>query len=154
MAYPAVVPATIHIAPPAKIVPFRPRPVAGPVAVIDDDLRFIRLIERVLRCEGIDVQPVTTLDIDEAIHVVEESQSRAALVDVFMYGDPMGFSIVERLRAGEATRGLPIVVTTGDRREVGRHVDFLQHNECSVLLKPFDINDLVTSIKDLAQPDG
>jgi DNA-binding response OmpR family regulator len=121
--------------------------VRGPVAVIDDDLPFIRMVERGLATESIAVQPVTTMDIDEAVRVVEAERCQAAFVDVFMYGDALGFSLVERLRANAGTRTLPIVVTSGARREIGRHVEFLQEHRCAVLLKPFDLADIIARVQ-------
>jgi DNA-binding response OmpR family regulator len=119
----------------------------GPVAVIDDDLPFIRMVERGLASEGIAVQPVTTLDVSEAVHVVESGRCQAAFVDVFMYGDALGFSLVERLRQNAATRSLPIVVTSGARNAIGRNVEFLQRHHCSVLLKPFAVDDLIARVQ-------
>jgi DNA-binding response OmpR family regulator len=119
----------------------------GPVAVIDDDLPFIRMVERGLATEGITVQPVTTLDIAEAVHVVESGRCQAAFVDVFMYGDALGFSLVERLRQNAATRSLPIVVTSGARKAIGQNVEFLQRYRCGVLLKPFAVDDLLARVQ-------
>ena len=42
------------------------------VAVLDDDIKFIRLVERVLRQEHIDVLPITTLDLDEAVTIARQ----------------------------------------------------------------------------------
>jgi two-component system, OmpR family, alkaline phosphatase synthesis response regulator PhoP len=117
------------------------------VAVLDDDIKFIRLVERILRDEHLDVQPVTTLDLDEAVRVVEQSGCRAALIDVYMYGDCAGFALVEKLRANPATANLPLIVTSAAHREVGRKVGFLVKNNCSVLLKPFDVDDLVAKVR-------
>jgi len=122
------------------------------VAVLDDDIKFIRLVERVLRDEHIDVQPVTTLDLDEAVRVVEQSGCSAALVDIFMYGDCAGFTLIEKLRANPSTADLPLIVTSGAHREVGRKVGFLVKNKCSVLLKPFEVDDLVAKVRATRRP--
>jgi DNA-binding response OmpR family regulator len=117
------------------------------VAVLDDDIKFIRLVERILREEHIDVLPVTTLDLDEAVRVVEQSGCSAALVDIYMYGDCAGFSLIEKLRANPSTMDLPLIVTSAAHREVGRKVGFLVQNKCSVLLKPFEVDDLLAKVR-------
>ena len=122
-----------------------------PVAVIDDDIRFIRLIERILGLEGIRIEPITTLDLDEAVRVVGESRCQAALIDVYMYGDALGFTLIERLRASATTAKLPLLVTSGARREIGRKVDFLQQHDCGVLLKPFDPPELLAKLHEAMQ---
>ena len=117
------------------------------VAVLDDDIRFIRLVERVLRDEHIDVLPITTLDLEEAARIVGESGCIAALVDIYMYGDAAGFTLIEKLRAHPATSDLPLIVTSGAHREVGRKVAFLVEHKCTVLLKPFEVADLIAKVR-------
>ena len=122
------------------------------IAVLDDDIKFIRLVERILRQEHIDVWPVTTLDLDEAVRVVEQSACSAALVDIYMYGDCAGFALIEKLRANPSTADLPLIVTSAAHREVGRKVGFLVKNKCSVLLKPFEVDDLLTKVRAARPP--
>ena len=122
-----------------------------PVAVIDDDIRFIRLIERILGLEGIRIQPITTLDLDEAVRVVSASRCQAALIDVYMYGDALGFTLIERLRQSATTAKLPLIVTSGARREIGRKVGFLQQHDCGVLLKPFAPHELLAKLQEAVQ---
>ncbi len=131
-----------------------PRAVAAArrVAVIDDDIRFIRLVERILRSEDVEVEPITTLDVDEAIRVLSNSRCDAAIIDVYMYGSQTGFTLVERLRNDPATADLPIIVASGARREIGRKFEFLQQYRCGVLLKPFEIDELLTKLKTSSVP--
>ena len=117
------------------------------VAVLDDDIKFIRLVERVLRDEHIDVLPITTLDLEEAARIVAESGCLAALVDIYLYGDAAGFTLIEKLREHPATRDLPLIVTSGAHRELGRKVAFLVEHNCTVLLKPFDVADLIARVR-------
>lgn len=120
--------------------------------MLDDDIRFIRLMERILRGEGFEVAPVTTLDLDEAVRVVASTGCFAALVDIFMYGDAAGFALIEKLRSWPATKDLPIVVASAAHREIGRNVEFLQKHRCTVLLKPFYVEDLITKVRPLYVP--
>ena len=119
------------------------------IAVLDDDIKFIRLVERVLHGLQIDIQPVTTPDLDEAVRVVRTTGCRAALVDLYMYGDPCGFRVVEKLRDDPETSNLPLILTSGAHREIGRRVGFLVEHHCSVLLKPFSVEDLLDRIGEL-----
>jgi CheY-like chemotaxis protein len=126
---------------------------AGPIAnvrrvgVLDDDVVFIRFVERALSTVGIEVQPVTTFDLGEAVRVITSTNCDVAFVDIFMYEGVHGFACVERLRAEAATRELPIVVTTGAHDLVAQRSQFLARNACRVLLKPFSVDDLLRTIK-------
>jgi DNA-binding response OmpR family regulator len=122
------------------------------VAVLDDDVRFIRMVERVLYDEEIAVAPVTTLGLDDALHVIETLRPAVALVDIFMYGSASGFDVIERLRDHAPTASLPLVVTSGARREIGRRVAYLQSHRCDVLLKPFAPADLTAAVRRALSP--
>ncbi len=127
-------------------------PMAGPignvrrVGVLDDDIVFIRFMERVLSTVGIEVQPVTTFDLGEAVDVISSTHCDVAFVDIFMYEGIHGFACVERLRAEAVTHDLPIVVTTGAHDLVAQRSQFLARNACRVLLKPFSVDDLLHTI--------
>lgn len=129
------------------------QPPATVIALLDDDIRFIRMVERVLRDEGVGIIPVTTPDLDEAVAVIESQRCDLAMVDVFMYDNAAGFEVVERLRSHAATAHLPLLVTSGAHREVARRVEFLREHRCGLLLKPFTPDDLVSTIREyLAGP--
>ena len=125
-----------------------------PVAVLDDDVQFIRMVERILGTEDIPVQPVTTPDLDEAVNVVAMTQCRAALVDIYIYGEVAGFELVERLRANAATADIPIIVTSGAYREIARHIPFLQQHHCSILPKPFEVDALLSRVSEGTAAEG
>lgn len=120
--------------------------------MLDDDITFIRMVERILRTEDIDIQPVTTPDLDDAVRVVGMSGCRAALVDIYMYGEAAGFELIERLRADPATASLPLIVTSGAYREIARRVPFLQAHGCSILPKPFEVDALLSRVRQACEP--
>lgn len=117
------------------------------IAILDDDIRFIRMVERVLLGERICASPITTLDQDEAVEIVAAGGFSLALIDIMMYGQAAGFQMIERLRAHSGTETLPLLVASGARRELGRRVDFLQRHNVGVLLKPFEPEDLLARVR-------
>lgn len=117
------------------------------IAVLDDDIRFIRMVERVLAIERIGTVPITTIDLDEAVRIVGEGGFSAVLVDIMMYGYAAGFDLIEKLRSTPATAALRLVVVSGARRELGRRIDFLRSHNCAVLLKPFEPDELIAKLR-------
>ncbi len=117
------------------------------VAVIDDDVRIIRLVERMLNSCGFGMEPVTTPDVDDAVRVVAGAGCFAALVDLRMYGSVCGFSIVETLRKCPATHDMRLIVTSSVPRDLARRGRFLVDQHCAVLLKPFTGDDLMSRIR-------
>ena len=126
---------------------------AQPLAVLDDDVRFIRMVERILQTDGIPIQPVTTPDLDEAVEVVAMTDCRAALVDIYIYGEAAGFHLIEKLRDHPATSDLPLIVTSGAYREIARNVPFLKQHRCTILPKPFGVDTLLARVHGLELPE-
>lgn len=118
----------------------------GAIAVFDDDLRFLRMVERALQGHGLEMQPVTTPDLDDAVRVVAMSDARAALIDIYMYGESAGFDLIDRLRHNAETAGIPIIVTSGAYRDINKHRDFLREMNCAVLPKPFEVEQLLATV--------
>jgi CheY-like chemotaxis protein len=114
------------------------------VAVCDDDIRFIRLIERLLGEANVDVVPVTTLDPNDAVRVIAEEACGAALIDLNIYNDDhAGLTLVRLLRQHPSTAGLPLVLATATApRDLRRHEAFLRDFGCAVLSKPFSAEAL------------
>jgi DNA-binding response OmpR family regulator len=54
-----------------------------------------------------------------------------------------GVRIVERLRAEERTRGLPILICSADITFLRERAEQLRRYECDFLEKPFEIDDLL-----------
>ena len=136
--------------PPAAALP-RHLDVTGPparrVAVCDDDLPFIRFVERALAGTGATVHPVTTLDPAEAVRVIADTGCDAALIDLHMYNDDRaGLTIAELLRHDPATRDIRMRIATAAPRDLRRFDTELESLNCPVLPKPFDIDELLLTL--------
>ena len=116
------------------------------VVVFDDDVRFIRLVERVLAGEGIRIEPITTDDLDDGLKIVAAHAPLAIVADIYMYDVARGFEFIERLKSEPATRSFPIIVASGADRELRRSATWLDDMGCAVLPKPFSADELVDCV--------
>ena len=123
-------------------------PPARCVAVCDDDLPFIRFVERALVSEGASVAPVTTLDPEEAVRVIAQSGCDAALIDLHMYNDDVaGITIARMLRADPATEHMRLRLATGAAPRDLRGVEGdLVALRCGLLPKPFTESELLVTL--------
>ena len=143
---------------PALVMPPAPVPLApmgSPrfwprnIAVCDDDIRFIRYIERLLGEVRARVSPVTTLDPEEAVRVVADSGCDAALIDLHIYNDDRaGLTLVRLFREHDSTASMPLLLVTGAAaRDLKPHESFLREHRCGVLPKPFGTDALLRSLE-------
>jgi CheY-like chemotaxis protein len=105
-----------------------PMPPARHVAVCDDDVRFIRFVERLLGQAQARICPVTELDPEGAIRVVAEAGCDAVMIDLHIYNDEhAGLTLVRLFREHPVTQSLPLIMVTGaSQRDLKRHDEFLQ----------------------------
>ena len=106
----------------------------GHILVVDDDALNRRLLTATLAREG--HRTTSASDGEEALAALEEDQPDVILLDVVMPGID-GFGVLERIKADEALRHLPVIMISGvdDSESVIR---CLEMGADDFLPKPFD----------------
>ena len=106
----------------------------GHVLVVDDDALNRRLLTATLAREGLRTTAAT--DGDGALRAIKEDPPDVVLLDVEMPGVD-GFEVLERIKADETTRHLPVIMISGldDTESVVR---CLEIGADDFLPKPFD----------------
>ncbi len=79
------------------------------VLVMDDNPADVRLVASILESEGIAV--LRAYGGEEGLRVAKEDRPALILLDILM-PDLSGFEVIEKLRADEETRNIPIIVLT------------------------------------------
>ena len=115
----------------------------GPVLVVDDDPAIRDAVRDVLEAEGIRV--ATAQHGAEALEQVFVEPPSLVLLDMRM---PVmdGFQVLERLRADEATRDLPIIFLTADH-ERGSLVRAFSSGAVDYITKPFVAEELLARVR-------
>jgi len=110
-----------------------------PVLVVDDDLADSFAMQRLL--SGTRYQPIVTRTVAAAKRAIERTQPAAVLLDVVLAGDE-SWRLILRLRQGEATGAIPIVVisSTGEERKA------LNLGADAYLRKPMDRERVLNSL--------
>lgn len=110
------------------------------ILIIEDDREIRANLGRFLRLEGHETREADRGDTGLAL----AADADLVLCDVMMPGLD-GFGVLERLRAGPSTRGLPFVfVTASAEREVLERAS--ARGADGVLIKPFDLAGLRETI--------
>lgn len=112
----------------------------APVLVVDDDPAIRQVIQWALEDQGLPVE--TAADGREALDRARQHRPALVLLD-------LGLPIVDGTRVSaelRATHGesLPIVIVSADRRVSEKAVQLRAQD---YLAKPFDIEDLLTSVQ-------
>ncbi len=110
------------------------------ILVVDDEPRFLRLVEANLTAEGFEV--LTCANGQEAVQTVVEVKPDLVLLDVMM---PVmdGFSALDRIREFSM---LPIIMLTAKGEEADR-VEGLNRGADDYIVKPFSAQELLARVR-------
>lgn len=113
---------------------------AKTVLVVDDDPDFLELLEVVLTLEGYQILPCP--DPGQAQQKARQEHPDVIMVDLVMRG-LSGWQVIEQFKADPQTARIPVIVCTAAVSDALRQVARLRQWCCDVLLKPFELRDLL-----------
>lgn len=110
------------------------------ILTVDDEPRFIRLIEANLNAADYNV--LTANDGESALEIVVEKQPNLVLLDVMMPGMD-GFEVLDRIREFS---NIPVIMLTAKGEEADR-VEGLNRGADDYVVKPFSASELLARVK-------
>ena len=117
-----------------------PTNAAGRIVVVDDTPELLDLIEALLTDEGYAV--TLCQEGARARDVVAREQPDLVMLDLRMDG-VAEWEVLDALKANDATAAIPVIVCSGAVDELQAAEPRLRALGCDILVKPFDIDDLL-----------
>lgn len=120
------------------------------ILVVDDDEHIRKSLAQYLEMEDFDVDVASSGP--EALNRAGRQAPDLVLLDIMMPGMD-GFEVVEKLRQESATRQVPIILLTAR----GQDTDVIKGYQLGVssyLTKPFNLDELVDTIREVFEADG
>jgi DNA-binding response OmpR family regulator len=118
------------------------------VVVVEDDRPIGELLAGVINEER-GYRAILLTRPTEALHAIEQVKPDLLVLDVGLPG-MSGLELYDRLHQDERLRGVPVIFETAVSREYWH--EFRKRGIRKVLQKPFDLNELIDDIKELAPP--
>jgi len=113
------------------------------ILVVDDERHIVRLVQVNLERAG--HQVVSAFDGMEALKKVESEKPDLIVLDVMMPRMD-GFEVLKRLKAGEKTKDIPVVMLTAKAQDADVFRGWASGVDC-YLTKPFNPVELLTFVK-------
>ena len=115
------------------------------VVVVSDAPVVLRLVRRLLQDERYNV--TTTNYVPQTFEQIGGLAPDLILVDLAA-GRRGGWDLLERLQAGAATRGIPVIVTSTDQQLLDRaRGDAAHAGADGVMMRTFDLEELLDAIQ-------
>jgi signal transduction histidine kinase/CheY-like chemotaxis protein len=116
------------------------------ILIVDDQPDNLYVLERLLKREGLDV--VQALDGEAALELAARERPDLILLDVMMPGID-GFEVLRRLREGEATRTIPVILLTANAPDQRLKIQGLNLGADEYLTQPINNHELMARIRSL-----
>lgn len=117
------------------------------VLIVDDEPFMQRLIQ--LHLERAGFEAVAARSGQEAIEITRTLRPDLIVMDVMMAGMD-GLTAVQRLRADETTRAIPVIILTAKAHRLSRE-ELDATGAAAVFTKPFSPTQLVLTIRQLLE---
>lgn len=113
------------------------------IVVVDDEQPIAELIVQLLEFEGFAVEHCT--DSAQAYRQIKEFAPHLVILDLMM-PNLDGWAVLEQLQKDHAMRQVRVIICTAFGQEAFRRKKSLNRLDVPVLLKPFDIEDLLRMV--------
>ena len=115
------------------------------VLVINDTQEILDLFDEILSEEGYEVYQYSYAIRDMA--EIERVNPDVIILDLMFGGEATGWQLLQKLRMRRSTAHIPIVLCTAATNSVRETEGYLQSQGVCLVLKPFQIDDLLQSVE-------
>ncbi len=115
------------------------------VLVINDTQEILDLFDEILSEEGYEVYMYSYAIRDMA--EIERVNPDVIILDLMFGGEATGWQLMQKLRMRHSTAHIPIVLCTAATNSVRETEGYLQSQGVCLVLKPFQIDDLLQSVE-------
>ena len=117
------------------------------VMVVNDTPEILELFEALLGDEGYRVTTDRfTIEMGEMLQRVRDLRPDLLILDFMIGREGMGWQFLQMVRMDRGTRRIPVIVCTGAVNQVREMEPHLDEMDVAVVLKPFDIDHLLSVI--------
>jgi CheY-like chemotaxis protein len=115
------------------------------ILVVNDTVAILDLFTALLEDEGYQVSTDGfSIELGEMLRRIREMQPDLIVLDLVIMEEGKGWQLLQLLRMERETRDIPVIICTAASRLVDDLQTHLDTMKVSVVLKPFDIDHLLS----------
>jgi DNA-binding response OmpR family regulator len=117
------------------------------VMVVNDTQEILELFRDILEEEGFEVALYSYAFRD--LGEIEQVAPDLVILDFLIGGEAQGWQLLQKMKMHRATRDVPVIVCTAAIQMVRELEGHLTAKGVGLVLKPFDIDDLVATVHEV-----
>lgn len=122
------------------------------VLVINDTQEILELFREILEEEGFEVV-LSAFGIKE-VDDIREVNPDLVILDFLVGGEAQGWQLLQKIRMTRDMQELPLIVCTAALQLARELEGHLTAKNVGLVLKPFDIDDLVNEVRRMLSPES
>lgn len=116
------------------------------ILVMNDDQELLELFRLLLTEEGYEV--ILSSYAIEELPEIERLHPDLIILDWMIgVGHPRGWPTLQKLKLHPSTKAIPLIICTAAERSVEEQQSYLASKGVTVVLKPFDLDELLHAIR-------
>ncbi len=122
------------------------------IMIINDTIEILELFREILTEEGYEVSlySYSIQDMGE----VERLKPDLIILDYIIGGEAVGWQTLQKLKMKRSTAHIPVLICTAAVNAIHEMEGFLKSKNVEIVLKPFDIDELLEAVKRALNPGG
>ena len=114
------------------------------IMVVNDTQEILQLFREILSDEGYEaiLYSYAIQDLDE----ITRAKPDLIILDYMFDEEQIGWQLLQKLKMNRATASIPVIICTAAVQKVREMEGYLQSKGIGLVLKPFDIDDLLYRI--------
>ena len=119
------------------------------IMVVNDTQEILQLFREILSDEGYEaiLYSYAIQDLDE----ITRAKPDLIILDYMFDEEQIGWQLLQKLKMNRATASIPVIICTAAVQKVREMEGYLQSKGIGLVLKPFDIDDLLRAIEQALQ---
>jgi CheY-like chemotaxis protein len=114
------------------------------IVVVNDNPEFLELVETLLSEERYAVS--VCVHGDKAYQLIKAERPNLVILDVRMVGVDE-WQVLDMIKLDPDTADIPVIVCSAAVREIEAAEARLREQKCDILLKPFNIDELIAKVQ-------
>lgn len=119
------------------------------ILVVNDTQEILDLFRDIFEEEGYEVS-LHSYAFNDLVQI-KQIKPDLIILDYMIGGEDYGWQVLQKLKMDRATANIPIIVCTGAVRQVREMEGHLKEKGVGIVLKPFDIDDLLHQVNECWQ---
>lgn len=118
---------------------------AARILVVNDEQDILETFQFILTEEGYEVviHPYLITNMSEVQHINPD----LIILDLMFHRQNLGWNLLQKLKMYPGTTKIPVILCTAASNEVNEQIEYLHSKQIPVLLKPFDLEELLSAVR-------